>query len=200
MKRKKWSVLISAAAVVVAFAGCDASGTTASGSAGTSASAKAFAEKARALVAAASGEIPTHGPTTAPAIEPHKKIVTIPCSAGAQGCKFAVDRFAAAAKAVGWTTTMIDPAGDPAKMAAAVNQAVSEAPTGSTPSPSTPPTSRRRSGQRRRRASTRSASPVSTTRSCCSPPSLTRPSSSRTATSWRPRPSSTRGRISRPSS
>ncbi|GAB7004702.1 substrate-binding domain-containing protein [Nocardioides sp. AN3] len=126
MKRKKWSVLISAAAVVVAFAGCDASGTTASGSAGTSASAKAFAEKARALVAAASGEIPTHGPTTAPAIEPHKKIVTIPCSAGAQGCKFAVDRFAAAAKAVGWTTTMIDPAGDPAKMAAAVNQAVSE--------------------------------------------------------------------------
>lgn len=126
MKTKKWAALACAIVVAVGLAGCGSSGGEDSGSAGTSSSAKAFTEKARGLVDAASGDIPVAAPAKSPALKSGKKIVTIPCSAAAQGCKFAVDRFAAAAKAVGWSTTMIDPAGDPAKMAAAVNQAASQ--------------------------------------------------------------------------
>jgi ribose transport system substrate-binding protein len=97
-----------------------------SGAAGSSAEVEAFVEKAESIVEAASGEIPPTAPSDSPPIEPNKTIFTIPCAAAAQGCKIAVDEFARAAEAVGWKTTMIDPAGDPAKMADAVNQAVSQ--------------------------------------------------------------------------
>lgn len=126
MNWKSVAAVASAVLVLGGAAGCGASDEGSSGAAGTSASAEEFAAKAKELVEAASDEILPTAPATSPRFQTGKKIVTIPCSAGAQGCKFAVDRFAAAAKAVGWETTMIDPAGDPAKMAAAVNQAVSQ--------------------------------------------------------------------------
>lgn len=124
MKMKKMPALLSAV-LVVGVAACDAEAGGSSGP-GTSASAKEFAATAQRLVDEASSEIPITAPQSSPPLESGKEIVTIPCSAGAQGCKFAVDQFAAAAESVGWTTTMIDPAGDPAKMAEAVNQAVSQ--------------------------------------------------------------------------
>lgn len=124
MKMRKLPALAGVVLVVCGLSGCDTDAEGNSGP-GTSASAKEFAAKARELVDGAANEIPAAAPETSPPLEDGKEIVTIPCSAGAQGCKFAVDRFAEAAEAVGWSTTMIDPAGDPAKMAAAVNQAVS---------------------------------------------------------------------------
>lgn len=126
MKMKKLPALLSAV-LVVGLAACnaEADGSSDPGTS-ASASAKEFAATAQQLVDEASSEIPIAAPQSSPPLESGKKIVTIPCSAGAQGCKFAVDQFSAAAKSIGWTTTMIDPAGDPAKMAEAVNQAVSQ--------------------------------------------------------------------------
>ncbi len=125
MKMKNLPAALSAVLVMVGLAACDAGAEGSSGP-GTSSEAKEFAAMAQELVDEASSEIPVTAPADSPSIKSDKEIVTIPCSAAAQGCKFAVDQFAAAAESVGWSTTMIDPAGDPAKMADAVNQAVSQ--------------------------------------------------------------------------
>jgi len=119
---------ILAASLVAACGSGSAGGSSSpnSGHAGTSASAVAFAAKAKEIAAQASAAIPVTVPSSSPAIQPGKKIVMIPCSAAAEGCEAAVNAFANAAKAVGWTTSQIDPAGDPSKMANAVNQAVSQ--------------------------------------------------------------------------
>lgn len=58
------------------------------------------------------------------AIDSDKLIVTVPCSYAAENCKRGVDAFAEAAEAVGWTTKMIDPAGNPEKARAAVQTAI----------------------------------------------------------------------------
>ena len=121
------SIVVAMALVSCVASACSSSNGSSGESAGpgTSAEAKAFKTKAETIAAEASSPATVTPPADSPSIEPGKKIVTIPCSAAAQGCKIAVDEFAKAAKAVGWSTSMIDPAGDPAKMADAVNQAVS---------------------------------------------------------------------------
>lgn len=53
-----------------------------------------------------------------------KLVVGIPCAYAAEGCKREVDTIGEAAKALGWRYQMIDPAGDPEKMRAAVRTAV----------------------------------------------------------------------------
>ena len=123
----KRTALIGAIALLLGTVGCgtDRGGTSAGTGAGESESAKIFLAKAEQVAEAASDEIPLTVPTSGPPAVRDKTIVTIPCSAAAQGCKFAVDQFAEAAEAIGWKTVMIDPAGDPAKMADAVNRAVS---------------------------------------------------------------------------
>jgi ABC-type sugar transport system substrate-binding protein len=63
-------------------------------------------------------------PTDTVDVAKDKLIVTIPCAYAAEGCKRGVDAVAEAAKALGWRTQMIDPAGDPDKMRAAVRTAI----------------------------------------------------------------------------
>ncbi|PQP16598.1 sugar ABC transporter substrate-binding protein [Rhodococcus opacus] len=121
----KRAALVGAIAIVFGTVGCGSDGGGTSSGPGDSESARAFLAHAEQVAKAASGEIPLTVPTSGPPAVKDKTIVTIPCSAAAQGCKFAVDQFAEAAHAIGWKTIMIDPAGDPAKMADAVNRAVS---------------------------------------------------------------------------
>ncbi|MFI6339820.1 sugar ABC transporter substrate-binding protein [Streptomyces sp. NPDC050535] len=63
-------------------------------------------------------------PEGANPISARKLIVTVPCAYAAENCKRGVDAFAEAARAVGWTTKMIDPAGNPDKARAAVQTAI----------------------------------------------------------------------------
>jgi ribose transport system substrate-binding protein len=51
-------------------------------------------------------------------------VIDIPCAQSAVGCARPGDAFLAAAKAIGWRTQLIDPAGDPQKVQAAVQQAI----------------------------------------------------------------------------
>lgn len=68
---------------------------------------------------------PWTGPTTSPAMAEDKLIVSIPCSMAAGGCARGDAGIKAAAKAVGWDVLTIDPAFDPNKMNAAIQQAIS---------------------------------------------------------------------------
>lgn len=63
-------------------------------------------------------------PTESVDVPKDKLIVTIPCAYAAEGCKRGVDAVEQAAKELGWRTQMIDPAGDPDKMRAAVRTAI----------------------------------------------------------------------------
>lgn len=65
-----------------------------------------------------------NGPTSSPPLVEGKNIVIVPCMMAAEGCSRPSLAFQEAAEAVGWTTTLIDPAGDPAKVQAAYKQAI----------------------------------------------------------------------------
>jgi ribose transport system substrate-binding protein len=64
-------------------------------------------------------------PTGGPAAATGKKIVIIPCSASVEGCARPARSAKEAAEAIGWTATIDDPAGDGAKMSAAIQRAIS---------------------------------------------------------------------------
>ncbi|HEY5333538.1 MAG TPA: sugar ABC transporter substrate-binding protein [Solirubrobacterales bacterium] len=64
------------------------------------------------------------GPESSPPVAPDKSIVVIPCAMAAEGCKRQAEGFLEAAKVVGWKTKLIDPAGDPTKENAAIEQAI----------------------------------------------------------------------------
>lgn len=64
-------------------------------------------------------------PTSAPKVVHGKTIVVIPCAMGAEGCARPARAVAEAASLLGWRAILIDPAGDPSKMANAVQQAIS---------------------------------------------------------------------------
>ncbi|MDF2898210.1 MAG: putative ABC-type sugar transport system periplasmic component [Rhodococcus erythropolis] len=121
----KRAALVGVILILFGTVGCGSDVSATSSGPGESDSAKAFLAHAEQVAKAASGEIPPTVPASSPPVARDKTIVTIPCSAAAQGCKFAVDQFTEAANAIGWKTVLIDPAGDPAKMADAVNRAIS---------------------------------------------------------------------------
>jgi ribose transport system substrate-binding protein len=87
-----------------------------------------FAKKVADDVAAASATQTTESnpvPTGGPAPATGKKIVIIPCSASVEGCARPARSAKEAAEAIGWTATIDDPAGDGAKMSAAIQRAIS---------------------------------------------------------------------------
>lgn len=67
----------------------------------------------------------TPPPSTGPAAVHGKTIVNIPCAMGAEGCARPARAVQEAAALIGWKSILIDPAGDPSKMADAVQQAIS---------------------------------------------------------------------------
>ena len=117
--------VVAGAALLIGGCGDSEESGDSGGGASGGGDAAAFTEKANKTAADAAAEIKPTVPTEGPKAQPGKTIVTIPCSAAAQGCKFAVDWFKRAADDIGWKTVQIDPAGDPNKMADAVNRAVS---------------------------------------------------------------------------
>ncbi|BCW58553.1 sugar ABC transporter substrate-binding protein [Arthrobacter sp. StoSoilB20] len=63
-------------------------------------------------------------PTESVQVQKNKLVIGIPCAYAAEGCKRGVDAVEEAAKSLGWRYQMIDPAGDPDKMRAAVRTAI----------------------------------------------------------------------------
>lgn len=85
----------------------------------------AFRLKATKIVAAKSAPQTSRPPTSGPKLVHGKTIVNLPCAMGAEGCARPARAFEEAAKLVGWHSILIDPAGDPSKMANAVQRAIS---------------------------------------------------------------------------
>lgn len=106
--------------LAMALTGCAGTGTGPAASTGTAdvTAAQAVLDEAMATVTK------FDFPTEAVDVAKDKLIVTIPCAYAAEGCKRGVDAVGEAAKALGWRTQMIDPAGDPDKMRAAVRTAI----------------------------------------------------------------------------
>lgn len=122
MSRKMLPTIPWAAAMLIgalALTGCGASQGTSpvAGSSDTSAAQKVL-DEAQAKVTK------FDFPTEQVAAPKDKFVVGIPCSYSAEGCKRSVDGVADAAKHLGWRYQMIDPAGDPEKMRAAVKTAI----------------------------------------------------------------------------
>lgn len=87
-----------------------------------------FEAKIAADVAAATAaqtETTNPVPTGGPAPATGKKIVIIPCSASVEGCARPARSSKEAAEKIGWSATIDDPAGDGAKMSAAIQRAIS---------------------------------------------------------------------------
>ncbi|WHA42608.1 sugar ABC transporter substrate-binding protein [Agrobacterium larrymoorei] len=86
---------------------------------------KEFDARAAALVEKAKPEQVAHVPPTGPKGVAKKKIVIIPCAMAAEGCARMARGAEEAGKLLGWDATIIDPAGDLAKVADAVQRAIS---------------------------------------------------------------------------
>ena len=102
------------------------SGTSAAGT-GDSAAAAAFATKVAADVAAgtAAQTPPTNPvPTTGPTPVAGKQMVIIPCGAAVEGCARPAESAKQAAEAIGWSASIVDPAGAGGP-SAAIQRAVS---------------------------------------------------------------------------
>jgi len=83
-----------------------------------------FTTYAEGIVKEASAEQPNTAPTEGPKIVTGKKIAVIPCSMAAEGCARPANGAVHAAEVAGWTADILDPGGDPSKMAALIDQAV----------------------------------------------------------------------------
>lgn len=134
MRITKYLGLFALLALTVLVAACGSSNnssTSASGGTGTSAASSgggdlaAFKAKAEKDVAAAEADQTNAPPTSGPKAVKGKSVVVIPCAMGAEGCARPARGAIAALKDIGWKSTLIDPAGDPTKMAAALRQAIS---------------------------------------------------------------------------
>ncbi|MFK0206457.1 sugar ABC transporter substrate-binding protein [Agrobacterium sp. NPDC090283] len=86
---------------------------------------KDFNARVDAIVAEAAAKQSTTPPSEWPAPVTGKKIVIIPCSMGGEGCAAPARALQEAAKTLGWEALLIDGAGDPSKMANAVQRAIS---------------------------------------------------------------------------
>ncbi|WP_437773364.1 sugar ABC transporter substrate-binding protein [Arthrobacter sp. KNU40] len=69
-------------------------------------------------------------PASSPTPAKGKFVVSMPCAQAAVTCARISDAFVAAAKALGWRTETIDPQGDPLKMQAAVQSAITQGASG----------------------------------------------------------------------
>ncbi|WP_423184488.1 sugar ABC transporter substrate-binding protein [Arthrobacter sp. NyZ413] len=109
----------AAIAALVALTGCGGSPGVSSAAGNNDVSA------AKKVLSDAQAKVTKFDFPTEPVAAPKDKLVVgIPCSYAAEGCKRGVDAVAEAAKALGWRYQMIDPAGDPDKMRAAIRTAV----------------------------------------------------------------------------
>jgi ribose transport system substrate-binding protein len=129
--RKRIMVGALLAAAALAAAGCSSasgstpSATSTSTSTGSSAAATAFFKKAQQLVAQASAPENASAPSSGPKAVHGKSLVLIPCASNDLACQTEVNMVKQTAATLGWKSLIIDPAGDPTKMSAAVEQAVS---------------------------------------------------------------------------
>ena len=118
------AVLMSAAVLTLALSNCAGPGTADANQALDSASQQALS-RAQDFVNAATSKVTKAPPATgSPAIATGNSIVVVPCTYAAEGCKRVADAVEEAGKALGWTTRMIDPAGDPEKMRQAIRTAI----------------------------------------------------------------------------
>lgn len=122
------SLATAGAAAAMSLAACGSgSGGAATGAASKSSSgdaSNAFVAKAKAQFDAATKEQTGKPPADGPKAVSGKRIVVIPCAMAAEGCARPARAAIEAAKAIGWKTTLIDPAGDPSKTAQAVQKAI----------------------------------------------------------------------------
>lgn len=131
MVMKKGAAALAAAALVTGAlaAGCGSSSSTSGTSGGDDGTAKSGAvaqleREAKAGVEALRRTQQLTVPTSGPKAASGKRVFVIPCSMAAEGCARPARAAMDAAKAIGWGATLIDPAGDPTKIADAINQAV----------------------------------------------------------------------------
>ncbi len=123
------AVVLAAASPLAACSSPTPAAPMASGSPAATAggSSSAFATQVAAHVAAATAaQTPQSNPvpSTSPAIAPGKKLVIIPCGMAVEGCARPAQSAKEAAEAVGWTATVVDPAGA-GGASAAIQRAVS---------------------------------------------------------------------------
>jgi ribose transport system substrate-binding protein len=96
------------------------------GSGGTSTTAAGGLDKVRQMAEQGRADI-TEWPGPDASVKPEggkKSFVVVPCAMAAEGCKRQAEGFVEAAKELGWTTKLIDPAGDPQKQNSAMAQAI----------------------------------------------------------------------------
>jgi ribose transport system substrate-binding protein len=126
MRFIRYLAVMAVLAIAVVVAGCGSSdkssGASTSSSSGGS---KELSAKVDKDVTAAMADQTNKPPSSGPKAEAGKKIVVIPCSMAAEGCARPARAAMAAIKDIGWQGTLIDPAGDPTKMADALRQAIS---------------------------------------------------------------------------
>ncbi|MFG2730412.1 sugar ABC transporter substrate-binding protein [Streptomyces canus] len=109
----------------LSFVGCTTStGSDGAGSESKGSSDFALPAKAQSRLDAAMQAPSWTPPKDSPKPAKNKFVISIPCSEAAVGCARPGDAFIKAAKTLGWRTQLIDPAGDPKKMQAALKQAL----------------------------------------------------------------------------
>ncbi|WP_437773412.1 sugar ABC transporter substrate-binding protein [Arthrobacter sp. KNU40] len=117
LRTAPWAAVVLAGAL--ALTGC------ASSTGASSASSNNDVSAAQKVLTEAQAKITKFDfPTEAVTAPKGKFVIGIPCAYAAEGCKRGVDAVAEAAKVLGWRYQMIDPAGDPDKMRAAVRTAI----------------------------------------------------------------------------
>jgi len=126
--RKAWALTVTAALIVVAAVAATVPATSPGGATETRAGGTvkpSFVAKVNADFVRQTRRQTYTPPKTGPKAVAGKSIVVIPCAMAAEGCARPARAAMEAAKVIGWEATLIDPAGDPSKMAAAVQKAIS---------------------------------------------------------------------------
>ncbi len=126
--RKAWALTVTAALIVVAAVAAIIPTTSPGGGTQTRAGRTvkpSFVAKVNADFVRRTKKQSYLPPKTGPRAVTGKSIVVIPCAMAAEGCARPARAAMEAAKAIGWDATLIDPAGDPSKMADAVQKAIS---------------------------------------------------------------------------
>ena len=114
-----------ARAAAGALSGIAAAAVMLAAESGAAADVAAFNAKVDQEFATSINPLTVTPPTQGPRPVPGKHIVVIPCSMAAEGCARQARAVMEAAALIGWKTTLIDPAGDNAKQAQAVEKAIS---------------------------------------------------------------------------
>jgi ABC-type sugar transport system substrate-binding protein len=116
---------VGAVALTAAVSGAGARQEAPARADGASAAAVTVAQAKAALFANAKWPSTWKGPTTPTKAQKGKKIVVISCSQ-ATACSLEVDGIVDGAKAIGWTTQVVDGKGDPSVYSSAIRTAVTQ--------------------------------------------------------------------------